>query len=85
MKKFRRGTRFAVAATTIALASCGLAGVASAQGQPAVGSVGNADNRSPKGQTTDDKNNGYECDANNGVGQGNPAHSHDCGPVTTSL
>jgi hypothetical protein len=80
MQNFRKTTRFAVAATTIVIASCGLAGVASA-GPPAVGSVGNADNKAPKGQTTDDKNHGYECDANTGVGQGNPAHSHDCGVV----
>lgn len=83
MTKFRKSARLAVAATTIVVASCGLAGVATAQGKPAPGSVGNADNKTPNGQTVDDKNHGYECDGNNGVGQGNPAHSHDCGVTTT--
>ena len=80
MQKFRKTARLAIAATTIVVASCGLAGVASAA-PPPDGSVGNADNKAPKGQTPNDKNHGYECDANNGVGQGNPAHSHDCGII----
>lgn len=44
-------------------------------GKPANGTVGNADGKSPKGQTANDKNRGYECDDNNGIGKGNPAHS----------
>lgn len=41
------------------------------------GSVGKADNKYPPGQAPggSDNNNGYECDGNGGVGQGNPAHS----------
>ena len=44
---------------------------------PAAGSVGNADNKNPQGQLPgpQDKNNGYECDGNNGIALGNPAHS----------
>lgn len=51
-----------------------LAGTAFAA-KPCNGCVGNADNKAPGGQSTGDKNHGYECDANHGVGQGNPAHS----------
>ena len=41
------------------------------------GSKGAADNKLPPGQAPDgtDKNNGYECDGNNGIGMGNPAHT----------
>jgi hypothetical protein len=50
--------------------------------KPCDGCVGNADNKTPGGQSAGDRNNGYECDANAGVGQGNPAHSHICeGPT----
>lgn len=52
-------------------------------GKPANGTVGNADNKSPKGQKAGDKNKGYECDDNKGVGQGNPAHS-GCPSAPTS-
>ncbi|MEY2476442.1 MAG: hypothetical protein QOG87_1757 [Actinomycetota bacterium] len=53
--------------------------------QPCAGCVGNADNKNPPGQYKDgsDHNNGYECDGNNGVGKGNPAHS-GCKPTTTT-
>lgn len=44
-------------------------------GKPENGSVGNADGKSPKGQSPNDKNRGYECDSNKGIGRGNPAHS----------
>ncbi len=44
-------------------------------GQPAAGSVGNADHRTPAGQTVDDRNRGHGCDENRGAGKGNPAHS----------
>jgi LPXTG-motif cell wall-anchored protein len=54
-------------------------GNGSASGRPCMGCVGNADNKNPPGQFPDgsDSNNGYECDGNNGVGKGNPAHT-DC-------
>ncbi len=47
-------------------------------GKPCAGCVGKADNKNPKGQMPDPKhdgNNGYECDDNNGIGKGNPAHT----------
>jgi hypothetical protein len=46
-------------------------------GRPGDGSVGNADDKAPPGQSVDgsDLNAGYECDTNHGVGQGNPAHT----------
>ena len=52
--------------------------------QPCAGCVGNADNKNPPGQYKDggDANNGYECDGNNGIAKGNPAHS-GCQPTTT--
>ena len=50
-------------------------------GPPCAGCVGNADNQQPPGQLPggSDANNGYECDGNQGVGQGNPAHT-SCTP-----
>jgi LPXTG-motif cell wall-anchored protein len=59
-------------------------GNGSGGGRPCMGCVGNADNKNPPGQFPDgsDSNNGYECDGNNGVGKGNPAHT-DCQPETT--
>ncbi len=55
-------------------------GNGNASGKPAAGSVGNADSKNPPGQAPDpsDGNNGYECDGNNGIAKGNPAHS-GCG------
>ena len=52
-----------------------------ANGRPCQGCVGNADNKNPKGQAPNgtDANNGYECDGNNGVGKGNPAHTSCAG------
>lgn len=50
-------------------------GNGNATGRPADGSVGKADNKAPRGQSLDDMNKGYECDANHGVGRGNPAHT----------
>lgn len=51
-------------------------------GTPCAGCVGAADNKNPgegsgKGQQVDatDSNNGYECDGNNGLSKGNPAHT----------
>jgi hypothetical protein len=54
--------------------------------QPCAGCVGNADNQNPPGQYRDgsDHNNGYECDGNNGVAKGNPAHS-GCDETTTTV
>ena len=48
-----------------------------AKGKPCAGCVGNADDKNPPGQAPNgsDHNAGYECDRNNGVGKGNPAHS----------
>lgn len=62
-----------------------------ATGRPAAGSVGNADTKNPPGQVkklpvdadgnpileypAQDGDSGYECDSNNGIGKGNPAHS----------
>ena len=53
-------------------------------GRPCAGCVGNADNKNPPGQYKDgsDHNNGYECDGNNGIAKGNPAHS-GCQTTTT--
>jgi hypothetical protein len=52
-------------------------GFAQAHGQPCPGCVGNADDRDPPGQSSDgsDHDAGHECDRNQGIGQGNPAHS----------
>src|SRR5436190_17468835 len=52
-------------------------GNGNANGKPCQGCVGNADNKNPPGQFPNgsDHNAGYECDRNNGVGKGNPAHS----------
>lgn len=50
----------------------------SATGEPCAGCVGRADNKNPQGQSPNgptDRNNGYECDGNNGIGQTNPAHT----------
>lgn len=47
-------------------------------GKPCAGCVGKADNKNPQGQSPnadEDGNNGYECDDNNGIGKGNPAHT----------
>ena len=51
--------------------------------KPCNGCVGNADSKAPKGQSVGDANAGYECDRNNGVGKGNPAHS-TCEVTTTT-
>jgi hypothetical protein len=60
-------------------------GNGNANGRPAAGSVGNADKKNPPGQVrklegdlvypANDGDSGYECDSNNGIGKGNPAHS----------
>jgi len=52
-------------------------GNGNAGGRPCAGCVGNADDKNPPGQMPggSDHNNGYECDGNNGVGKGNPAHT----------
>jgi hypothetical protein len=55
--------------------------VGAATGKPCAGCVGKADNKNPKGQQPgpQDLNNGYECDGNNGIAKGNPAHT-SCTP-----
>lgn len=52
-------------------------GGGNATGKPCAGCVGAADNKNPNGQMPgpQDNNNGYECDGNNGIAKGNPAHS----------
>lgn len=52
-------------------------GKGKATGRPEAGSVGKADDKNPPGQKPDgsDKNKGYECDDNKGIGKGNPAHT----------
>ena len=46
------------------------------------GCDGAADNKDPKGQFRNDRNNGYECDNNGGIARGNPAHSRCKAPPT---
>ena len=53
-------------------------GGGNAYGKPAAGTVGNADYKNPPGQMDHpdtDGNAGYECDTNEGIAQGNPAHT----------
>ena len=54
-------------------------------GIPCTGCVGQADDKNPKGQMPggSDSNNGYECDGNKGIAQGNPAHT-TCTPPQNS-
>lgn len=69
---------FAFVAPATAAESLNGNGQGLAVGRPDAGSVGNADNKSPKGQSDNDKNKGYECDDNAGVGRSNPAHTPSC-------
>lgn len=69
------------AAAPAAVAAPSAAAVTTAA-RPADGSVGNADDKSPPGQSANDKNRGYECDEDRGVGRGNPAHSGCPAPAT---
>lgn len=57
-----------------------------AKGRPCAGCVGKADNKNPPGQMPgpQDRNNGYECDGNNGIAKGNPAHTGCATLPTTS-
>jgi LPXTG-motif cell wall-anchored protein len=65
-------------------------GGGTAKGKPCAGCVGKADNKNPPGQVKEWKaangkirgfgNKGYECDDNNGIGKGNPAHT-GCTPT----
>ena len=64
-------------------------GNGNANGRPCAGCVGRADNKNPLGQGQEyptirasdnrliqpDRNQGYECDGNNGIGKTNPAHT----------
>ena len=67
-------------------ASLNGSGTGKATGKPCAGCVGKADNKNPKGQMPNgsDKNAGYECDRNNGIGKGNPAHT-SCTPPKTPV
>jgi LPXTG-motif cell wall-anchored protein len=59
------------------VASANGKGDGKAKGRPAAGTVGNADDKNPPGQAPgpSDRNNGYECDGNEGIAKGNPAHT----------
>ena len=49
-----------------------------AYGRPDAGTAGKADSKFPPGQAPNaenDGNNGYECDGNQGIAKGNPAHT----------
>ncbi len=61
-----------LAVAAVAVGVLGFAAPAFAS-QPAAGSVGNADGKTPAGQTLNDRNHGYGCDDNQGAGKGNPA------------
>ncbi|MGZ4437155.1 MAG: hypothetical protein ACXVW6_05920 [Nocardioidaceae bacterium] len=52
-------------------------GTGKATGKPCAGCVGKADNKNPPGQYPNgsDRNAGYECDRNHGIGRTNPAHT----------
>jgi len=76
----------AVLVTPAWAANAAAPGQSGQHGQPCAGCVGNADDKSPQGQTPpdgSDPNAGYECDTNNGVGPGNPAHT-GCGGGTST-
>jgi hypothetical protein len=74
--KLKRAVAYLIVGTTLALGPLAMQPASAAK--PCNGCVGNADGKAPKGQSDGDKNAGYECDRNNGVGQGNPAHSDVC-------
>ena len=59
-------------------------GGGTAAGKPCAGCVGSADDKNPPGQRPNgtDRNAGYECDRNHGIGRGNPAHTA-CATKTT--
>jgi hypothetical protein len=69
-----RSTARRLAVTLVAVGVLGTASPAFAA-KPANGTVGRADGKTPAGQTVNDRNRGYTCDDNHGVGRGNPAHS----------
>jgi hypothetical protein len=74
--------RIVAALATAAVLTIGpLAAQPAFAAKPCNGCVGNADTKSPGGQSDGDKNRGYECDSNHGVGRGNPAHTGDCEEV----
>jgi len=71
-----RHPRFRHLAVTAAVAAGVLGSAAPAfAAQPSAGSVGRGDQKTPPGQSENDRNHGYGCDDNQGVGRGNPAHS----------
>ena len=62
-------------------------GNGNAVGRPAAGAVGKADNKNPPGQMPNgsDRNAGYECDSNHGIGRTNPAHTGCAKSVAPSV
>jgi hypothetical protein len=80
-RSVKLAARTAVATLAIGLSTLSMAGAAFAS-PPPDGTVGNADGKAPAGQSVGDKNKGYECDANHGIGNGNPAHT-GCTPSGT--
>ncbi|MFZ5849602.1 MAG: hypothetical protein ACOYX5_19720 [Actinomycetota bacterium] len=71
------GPKHAYCSTRDGSASKNGNGGGKATGKPCAGCVGKADNKNPKGQYPNgsDRNAGYECDRNNGIGKSNPAHT----------
>ena len=96
-KTTRLGVLVAGTAATLAIGMTGPAMAASGNGNASghganvsgpytpvsQASKGAADLKNPPGQVDNTKDRGYECDSNQGVGQGNPAHGHEC--VTSSV
>lgn len=54
-------------------------GKGEATGKPYQAHRGKADNKNPPGQVGNTRDNGYECDGNQGIAKGNPAHT-SCTP-----
>ena len=57
-------------------------GKGEATGKPMQAHKGKADNKNPPGQVGNTRDNGYECDGNQGIAKGNPAHT-SCDSDTT--
>jgi hypothetical protein len=81
MNSSKRTARLGVlVAGSAALFAFGMTSPAMAM-QPADGMAGHVPAKVPPGQTAngvDDGNNGWQCDGNKGVGDGNPAHALTC-------
>ena len=75
-------TAVAVLLAVVGMLAIGGAWSSATAAPPDNGSVGNADDKEPGGQSEGDSPNaGYECDDQSGVGDGNPAHT-GCGGST---